>query len=50
VQESAAETTVVLKFNVPYVEWGMKNPSNFVLKVKDTVEIEIKAVAHPTNP
>jgi len=29
-------------FDIPYVQWGMKNPSNFFLHVKDTVQIEAK--------
>ena len=36
-------------FVVPYVEWGMKNPSNFLIKVKDTVEISLTAVGHTTS-
>ena len=35
--------TATLDFPVPYVKWGMKDPSNFLLKVKDTVQIEIHA-------
>lgn len=37
--------TATLSFTVPYVKWGMKDPSNFLLKVKDFVEIDIQAAA-----
>ncbi len=30
-------------FPVPYVEWHMKNPSNFFLHVRDSVDVEFKA-------
>jgi polyisoprenoid-binding protein YceI len=29
------------KFSVPYIQWGLKNPSNFFLKVDPAVEIEL---------
>jgi len=38
---AAADTT----FEVPYIKWGMKDPSNFLLHVNDKVEISIHAVA-----
>lgn len=38
-KEVAASTGFV----IPYVQWGMKNPSNFLLKVNDKVEMSIEA-------
>ncbi|MGH9713885.1 MAG: YceI family protein [Candidatus Acidiferrales bacterium] len=35
-------------FAVPYIKWGLKSPSNFFLKVNDTVDVEIHAVAELT--
>jgi polyisoprenoid-binding protein YceI len=30
-------------FSIPYIQWGMKNPSTFVLRVSSTVKIDIQA-------
>jgi hypothetical protein len=29
--------------DIPYVKWGLKNPSNFFFRVSDTVTVEIQA-------
>jgi polyisoprenoid-binding protein YceI len=35
--------TAEITFDVPYVAWGMKNPSNLILKVGKTVQVAIHA-------
>jgi polyisoprenoid-binding protein YceI len=40
------QMTTTTHFVVPYVSWGMKNPSTFILRVNDKVDIDIKAVIH----
>lgn len=30
-------------FNIPYVKWGIKNPSTFFLRVSESVEIDVHA-------
>jgi polyisoprenoid-binding protein YceI len=42
VKDAAVEAHT--KFDVPYVDWGMKNPSTLFLKVEKTVQISISAV------
>ncbi len=43
VQVAAGMVTATTRFTVPYVEWGMKNPSRFLFRVSKQVEIEVTA-------
>ena len=45
VRLSANQAVTKLHITVPYVDWGMKDASNFLLKVNRTVEIEVEATA-----
>src|SRR6267154_1954518 len=38
------------KFNVPFIDWGLKNPGNFFLKVNHAVEIELELKGRLENP
>ena len=37
------------RFAIPYVKWGLKNPSTFILRVSDRVDIEIHASGQLTS-
>lgn len=46
IEMQGEQVTATTHFVVPYVKWGMKNPSNFLLHVSDKVLIEIRASGH----
>ena len=46
IQMSGEDVTATGNFTVPYVQWGMKNPSNLLLKVSAKVEVTLSAVGH----
>jgi hypothetical protein len=35
---------------MPYVKWGMKNPSTLLLRVSDQVEIDVHASGRVARP
>lgn len=46
IQIAGSQVTATVHFAVPYQKWGLKNPSTFILRVKDTVEIDVEATGH----
>ncbi len=47
VRTAGGDYDVTAHFDVPYVKWGIKNPSTFVLRVSETAQITIHTVARP---
>ncbi len=45
VQANGSQYIATAHFLIPYVQWGMKNPSNFLLKVDEKVEMDVRAEA-----
>jgi polyisoprenoid-binding protein YceI len=50
VQVAADQLTAATHFVVPYAQWGMKNPSTFIFRVSDKVDIDIHAAGRLTFP
>jgi polyisoprenoid-binding protein YceI len=48
VEKSGDEVKASTSFFVPYQDWGMKNPSTFILKVENKVSISISIVGQTT--
>jgi len=44
-----ATCTAKTHFIVPYVKWGLKDPSVFILKVAKEVEIDLTLTGHLSN-
>jgi hypothetical protein len=42
--------TATTQFQIPYVDWGMRNPGGMLLRVGNQVEINIKTVGRITLP
>jgi polyisoprenoid-binding protein YceI len=43
IKAAGGNMQITTHIEIPYVQWGLKNPSNFLLRVADKVAIEIQA-------
>ncbi len=50
VQVSQGQVSADARFVVPYLEWGLKNPSTFILRVSDSVNVDVHMVGHLSQP
>ena len=46
IHATAGQATAAARFEIPYVQWGMKNPSTLLLHVNDRVELQIQAAVN----
>jgi polyisoprenoid-binding protein YceI len=49
VQTNGNSASALVHFDVPYVQWGLKDPSTLFLRVSKTVQIDVHAVGTLTS-
>lgn len=49
IKASGGRMEIDTRFPVPYVQWGMKNPSNLLLRVNQTVDIHIHGITQTSG-
>lgn len=50
VEMASDHWTATIHFAVPYVNWGMKNPSTLFLRVSEAVDIDVTAAGAVSHP
>jgi polyisoprenoid-binding protein YceI len=48
VRISGSDLTLDTNFSIPYISWGLKNPSTFILRASDTVQVSVHAIGQWT--
>ena len=48
-QSKDGQATATTRFEIPYVNWGMKDPSTALLSVKDRVVVEVRAIGRASK-
>jgi polyisoprenoid-binding protein YceI len=48
VRISGSDLILDTNFSIPYLSWGLKNPSTFILRASDTVQVSVHAVGQWT--
>lgn len=46
IEISGEQVRAVATMTIPYVEWGLDDPSNFFLRVEESVDVRISIVGH----
>jgi polyisoprenoid-binding protein YceI len=49
IQPSGRQLQMATHITIPYIKWGLKNPSTFILRASDKVVIDIHAVGQVTD-
>jgi polyisoprenoid-binding protein YceI len=50
VEIASTQWTATIHFSLPYVKWGIKNPSTLFLHVNESVDIDVTATGTLTRP
>jgi polyisoprenoid-binding protein YceI len=49
IQPSGRRLQMATHITIPYIKWGLKKPSTFILRVSDKVEIDVHAAGQPAD-
>jgi polyisoprenoid-binding protein YceI len=44
IEAEGSKLQILARITIPYIQWGLKNPSTFILRASDKVEIDLRTV------